>query len=462
MFKRKSLLLVLVMILLVNLIIFSGCTQKSQQEAKNVTLDDEKKSEVKVITTEELKKRLNEDNLILVDIRSSAQYNGWKLEGEKRSGHIKGAVDFPYSWIKDKKLKDEDIKRILKSKGVTTEKTVVVYDARGKNVQDMANILRSLGYENVLIYNSGIVEWSKDESLPMESLKNYEKLVHPKWINDLINGKKPDTYNNDKYVIFEVSWGPPKDYKKGHIPGAIHLDTNLIEEEPLWNRVSDEKIKKVLEDYGVTYDTTVILYGADTMAAARAASIMMYAGVEDVRLLDGGFNAWVNAGYQVEKEVRMPQPVDDFGIEVPAHPEYIIDIEEAKQILKDENALLVSIRSWDEYIGKTSGYSYIKPKGRIAGAVWGHAGSDPYHMQDYRNIDNTMRNYHEIAKNWEEWGITPDKKIAFFCGTGWRASEAFFYAYLMGWENISVYDGGWYEWSMDESNPVEFGDPRQN
>ncbi|MEJ2247847.1 MAG: rhodanese-like domain-containing protein, partial [Acidobacteriota bacterium] len=47
----------------------------------------------------------------------------------------------------------------------------------------------------------------------------------------------------------------------------------------------------------------------------------------------------------------------------------------------------------------------------------------------------------------------------FYCGTGWRASEAFFYAYLMGWERISVYDGGWFEWSLDARNPVETGIP---
>ncbi len=37
--------------------------------------------------------------------------------------------------------------------------------------------------------------------------------------------------------------------------------------------------------------------------------------------------------------------------------------------------------------------------------------------------------------------------VAFYCGTGWRASETFFYAYLMDWPNVSVYDGGWFEWS---------------
>src|SRR5437773_825026 len=54
----------------------------------------------------------------------------------------------------------------------------------------------------------------------------------------------------------------------------------------------------------------------------------------------------------------------------------------------------------------------------------------------------------------------PDKCVAFYCGTGWRASETWCYAYLMGWPRIAVYDGGWFEWSQDPiSNPIEVGVP---
>ena len=60
-----------------------------------------------------------------------------------------------------------------------------------------------------------------------------------------------------------------------------------------------------------------------------------------------------------------------------------------------------------------------------------------------------MRAYPEIAANWAEAGITADKWVAFYCGTGWRASETWFYAYLMGWDQVAVYDGGWFEWSKD-------------
>ena len=116
--------------------------------------------------------------------------------------------------------------------------------------------------------------------------------------------------------------------------------------------------------------------------------------------------------------------------------------------------------AWNEHIGKVSGYNYIVPAGRIAGDVWGNCGSDAYHMQHYRTVDNTMRAYPEIAANWAGAGITPDKWVAFYCGTGWRASETWFYAYVMGWKNIAVYDGGWFEWSKDPlANPIEIGEP---
>ena len=150
-----------------------------------------------------------------------------------------------------------------------------------------------------------------------------------------------------------------------------------------------------------------------------------------------------------------------FGVTVPLRPEVIVDIEEAKEIIADPaGAALVSVRTWREHIGDVSGYNYIGPAGRIKGDVWGNCGTDAYHMQHYRNVDNTMRAYPEIAANWDEAGITPDKWVAFYCGTGWRASETWFYAYLQGWQRIAVYDGGWFEWSQDPiNNPIEIGLP---
>jgi thiosulfate/3-mercaptopyruvate sulfurtransferase len=226
---------------------------------------------------------------------------------------------------------------------------------------------------------------------------------------------------------------------------------------------------------GISHDTTVILYGRDAegaanekwpgrrggqIAAARAAMILHYCGVDDVRLLDGGYDTWVQAGNPLETTVREPIPVATFGVQIPSRPEVFVDIDGAKQILADQdNAALVSVRTWNEQIGQVSGYGYIEQAGRIAGDVWGNHGLPASQRQHYRNADNTMRAYPEIAASWEQAGIRPDKRVAFYCGTGWRASEAWFYAHLMGWPRIAVYDGGWYEWSQDPiNNPIEVGE----
>ena len=165
-------------------------------------------------------------------------------------------------------------------------------------------------------------------------------------------------------------------YANGHIPGSIHINTDEFEEGPIWNRLSDSQLKKVLEANGITKDTLVILYStAQNMAAARIAWIMMYCGVQDVRLLDGGFKAWQNAGLPV-----------------------------------------------------------------------------------FESIDGTMRNGDEITALWNEWGIRRGNEIATYCGTGWRAAEISFDFYVLGWPNIWLYDGGWYEWSNDPANPFLTGD----
>jgi thiosulfate/3-mercaptopyruvate sulfurtransferase len=278
-------------------------------------------------------------------------------------------------------------------------------------------------------------------------------------VAQLVGGRSPITYAGHGYAVFEVGWQAAAAYASGHIPGAHYFALDVYEEVPLWTRVSDAVLAERLLAAGIRCDTTVVLYGRDTTAAARAAVLLMYAGVDDVRLLDGGWAAWKAAGYPIETICHRPTPVTDFGTTLPAHPEYLLGTEETRALVAEHDATLVSVRSWAEYIGATSGYGYIQPRGRIAGDVWGHAGTAPWRMDHYRNVDNTMRNYHDLAAQWRAWDITPEQRVTFYCGTGWRASEACFCAYLMGWPAISVYDGGWWAWVQNPANPIAVGAP---
>jgi 3-mercaptopyruvate sulfurtransferase SseA len=426
------------------------------------------------ITTAELREGLDDPRRTVVDIRPLASYNGWRLNGEARGGHIPGAVAFPAGWLRV--VDEAEIRRLLDEKGITAHRDVVVYGDGPDDAAEFVAALGDLGVPGARRYGEGATAWAADPSLPLDRLPNYEKLVHIPWLRDVLDGETPEAPPNEKFLLFHVNFGVPEEYAEGHIPGALFLDTNWLEDPADWNRRSPEVIDAALRSLGITSDTTVVVYGRDTegdakekwpgrragqIAATRALMILRYAGVDDVRLLDGGYDWWVQGGNPLETVLRTPTPVDSFGVTVPVRPEVIVDIDEAKEIIADPaGAALVSVRTWREHIGDVSGYNYIGPAGRIKGDVWGNCGTDAYHMQHYRNIDNTMRAYPEIAANWDEAGITPDKWVAFYCGTGWRASETWFYAYLQGWQRIAVYDGGWFEWSQDPiNNPIEIGLP---
>jgi len=207
---------------------------------------------------------------------------------------------------------------------------------------------------------------------------------------------------------------------------------------------------------GIRHDTTVIVYGRNLAAAARAAHLLLYAGVSDVRFLDGGFHGWTRAGLPCAAGPAPHSPsATDFGTVFPACPHYLINLRQAQALSQQASAALVSIRTWDEFTGKTSGYSYISAKGDIPGARWGQAGqgSDVNDMSAFHDAEKRLRRAHDITEFWRLEGIHPGLQTVFYCGTGWRASLAFYCAWLMGWERISVFDGGWFEWSENSPCP---------
>ena len=211
---------------------------------------------------------------------------------------------------------------------------------------------------------AGEKETSDVKADPVDQKKVY---VSPDWVQSVIDGNQKESSD---YVILECAWGEEADnpaYTEGHIKGAYHMNTDDIESEEYWNIRTPEEIKKLMADYGITKDTTVICYGADGVNSAddRVAFTLLWAGVENVKCLDGGLEAWTKSGYAMEKGSNKPKANDKgFGTTVPAHPEYIITIEDVKEKLEnDSNFKLVSIRSKAEFSGETSGYGYIDKAG---------------------------------------------------------------------------------------------------
>ncbi len=318
---------------------------------------------------------------------------------------------------------------------------------------------------------------------------HYEALVDPTWVNDLIKGGNPgiagtpDTYPGNGYVIVFTSWYPRYATNEisttgtglpfattGHIPGAIFLDTYSVETGPTseygdgYASPADSHLKElsVLQTFfasmGITKDKTVIVYAEDditTMTAGRIAWALLYAGVNDVRILNGGYKAWVKAGNPVETGPTAWSPAESFGVSS-GHPEYMATTSDLSDVInkKDWGSIIVDDRAWDEFTGETNSYYWwFDDKGRIPTATW---------IGDWVDISSSDAQsfipFKEIQYKWTQAGYSPAKKMYFYCGGGARSAMYTFYAYMMGWPAAN-YEGGWYLWSSDPANPTVTGIP---
>lgn len=463
--KMNKFLLFAVMSVLAFSLVGCSAGEKEVAEAETPEVVTEEKTEEAVdegLSNESVLAATTDESYVIVDARINDAFNGWKLDGVKRGGHIKGAVDFSANWLKvENDNKEEILNKALEAKGITADKNVIVYDVNGSDAAQVKTFLEGKGFENVTTFD--LNEWANDDSLELVKYENYELIVPAVVVKDVIDGKNPESFENVSNVkIVEASWGEEEtSYANGHVPTSFHINTDSIEPPPAWMLADDATLEQFAIDHGFTSEDTVIVTGEEQMAAYRVAVALRYIGVKDARVLNGGTLAWTMAGYELETESNKPLPVESFGAAVPGNEAMIDTIDEMRAGLKTpETFTLVDNRTWEEFIGESSGYSYHDKKGRIEGSVFGYAGEgNAYSLTYYRNIDNTMRRPEEFVALWEANGIDTTKHLSFMCGSGWRVAEILYYSQVYGVKDAAIYSDGWIGWSRDESNPIVTGDP---
>lgn len=457
---KKTIILLILMVMMMSVFVGCGNNNTSKEINANETIDstdntNEPTAEETIsMTTEEVISYIRNDAYVIVDTRLNDVYNGWSLEGKNLGGHIEGAVDFSYNWLnKEEAL----LKETLQAKGISPDKTVVLYDTNLEQIAAVKSFLSTQGFENILIYD--LNNWSENLAT-LVSYENYELIVPAVVVKDILDGKVPETFESAKNIkVIEASWGEEKtSYANGHVPTAFHINTDAVEPPPTWMLGDDATLEQFALTNGFKSTDTVIVTGEEQMAAYRVAVVLRYIGVEDVRVLNGGTQAWTDAGYELETSSNKAEAVENFGAVIPGNADIIETIDELKVSLKSPEFTLVDNRTHEEFIGETSGYSYHDKAGRITGAKFGYAGfENAYSMSFFRNPDNTMRRPEEFLQLWEAEGIDINTRLAFMCGSGWRASEILYYADVYGIESITLYSDGWIGWS-NAGNPFETGD----
>ncbi|GAA2604116.1 sulfurtransferase [Dactylosporangium fulvum] len=253
---------------------------------------------------------------------------------------------------------------------------------------------------------------------------------------ELVRSAQPPT-------LLDVRWTLAKDgraaYTAGHLPGAVFadLDVDLCGQPGAGGRhplPDPAELEAALRRLGVRAGHPVVVYDAGgsnpTGAAARAWWTLRWAGVDDVRVLDGGYAAWVAAGLPVTTEEPVPAAGD--VIVTPGHMPVWTEVEAA-----DPRNTLIDARVAARFRGDA------EPVDPVAGHIPGAVNVPAARTVTPEGLLKPL-------------GISGDR-IGAYCGSGVTAAQIVLALYAEGLDP-ALYVGSWSHWITDPARAVATGE----
>ena len=243
-------------------------------------------------------------------------------------------------------------------------------------------------------------------------------------------------------------------YSQGHIPGAIAWSwTTQLADQVRRDILSQADFEDLLADSGVSNDTTLVLYGDNNywFAAWAFWQAKVY-GHRDVRILDGGRKKWLAEGRDVTTDVpsypraHYKASAPDLSIRA-----FLPQVQEHSR----KRLLLVDVRSPQEFTGEILAPPGLPETAQRGGHI-PHARNIPWSKA--ANDDGTFKSHDELKALYAAEGIDGTRPVIAYCRIGERSSHSWFVLkYLLGYQNVTNYDGSWTEWGNLVGAPVEKG-----
>jgi thiosulfate/3-mercaptopyruvate sulfurtransferase len=279
---------------------------------------------------------------------------------------------------------------------------------------------------------------------------NPQALVSTEWVAEHMSA--PDVRIVDcTYYLPNDGRNGRDEYGKQHLDGAVFFDIDDVKDpdNPLPHMVPPAEIFAAkVRKLGLGDGIRIVCYDQNGggSAAARVWWMFRLFGHDDVAVMDGGLPKWLAENRPVTDEEPRPQERHF----TPRENHFLLrSIDQVRADLDNGRKTVVDVRAAGRYAGTAPEPREGMRSGHMPGAL-----NLPYGdlMNPEKNF--VMRSAEEIQALVGKSGIDLKQPLVTSCGSGVTACYAALALYLIGKEDVAVYDGSWSEWGMRDDTPV--------
>ena len=280
----------------------------------------------------------------------------------------------------------------------------------------------------------------------MSDYAHPEALVTTDWVAQHLQDP------NVRFVEVDVD---NKAYDEGHVPGAIAWPwASQLCDTVRRDILSQKQFEDLMANSGISNNTTVVIYGDNNnWFAAWAVWQMKIYGHKDVRIMNGGRKKWLSEGRELSMDVSKPAKAAYKAS--PADLSLRAFLPAVQSASEKKTAQLVDVRSPQEFTGEILAPPGLPETAQRGGHIPG-ARSIPWGRA--ANEDGTFKSFDDLKALYASEGVDGSKPAIAYCRIGERSSHTWFVLkYLLGYKDVTNYDGSWTEWGNLVGAKIERG-----